>query len=149
MKTREQVLEIIKAGKESKCIDGRDYGRLVKFFPVENWKDLGFEPTGNGSSFEEKELTRKNVLYELKEDLSFAFDKALNKRGISASLMYDVIKMWMWVLDDEELYNFKEYAMYGLPLLKAVALRYGFDNRIGDDKGSEDKYDENYHDYDE
>jgi hypothetical protein len=32
--------------------------------------------------------------------------------------------------------------MYGLPLFKATALKYGFNNPIGDDLGSEDKYNE-------
>ena len=34
--------------------------------------------------------------------------------------------------------------MYGLPLLKAVAVKYGFKNPIGDDEGTEDKYSESY-----
>lgn len=32
--------------------------------------------------------------------------------------------------------------MYGLPLFKATALLYGFDNPIGDDSGSEEYYNE-------
>jgi len=31
--------------------------------------------------------------------------------------------------------------MYGLPLFKATAIKYGFPNPIGDDSGSERKYD--------
>ena len=87
-----------------------------------------------------KEYTEENILQELKSDVAFGFDKALDNRGISSSLMYEVVKMWMWVLDDE-LMDFDNYSMYGLPLFKAVALKYGFDNPIGDDSGSEDKYD--------
>jgi hypothetical protein len=32
-----------------------------------------------------------------------------------------------------------------LPLYKAVALKYGFPNPIGDDAGTEEKYSENDH----
>ena len=49
--------------------------------------------------------------------------------------------MWLWVLDDE-LDDFEEYTMYGLPLFKAVSLKYGFENMIGEEKGSELKYGE-------
>jgi hypothetical protein len=40
--------------------------------------------------------------------------------------------------------NFPEedYAMYGLPLFKAVAVKYGWNNPIGNDSGSEDKYED-------
>ena len=34
------------------------------------------------------------------------------------------------------------YAMYGLPLFKATAVKYGWDNPIGDDTGEEDFYNE-------
>lgn len=76
----------------------------------------------------------------LETDIAFAFEKALDKRGISSSLMYEVIKMWLWVLDDD-LQHFDEYSMYGFPLFKSVALKYGFPNPIGDDSGRESKYD--------
>ena len=46
------------------------------------------------------------------------------------------------IQSSEDIMNDKDYAMYGLPLFKATALKYGFDNPIGDDLGSEDKYDE-------
>jgi len=71
--------------------------------------------------------------------LKFAFEKALDQRGISASLMYDVISMWNWILE-EGLENFEEYPQYGLPLFKATALKYGFENPIGEDNGYEYKY---------
>jgi hypothetical protein len=139
MKTREQILEAVRNGKGSQCLDGRDFSRLVEFFPISDWKNFGFQPK-EGVAPEPKELTQKNVLEQLKSDLAFAFEKALDKRGISSSLMYKVIKMWMWVLDDSLQYH-DDYAMYGLPLYRAVALKYGFLNPIGQDLGNEDKYD--------
>lgn len=142
MKSQKQILDIIEKGRESQCLDGRDYNRLSNYFPVSEWKLFGFEPTEEGKEkFKPKEWTEENILEDLKSDLEFAFEKALNCRGISSGLMFETIKMWMWILDDE-LENFDEYAMYGLPLYKAVALKYGFDNPIGDDNGNEDKYDE-------
>jgi len=141
MLTKEEVLEAIKDGKESQCwTDSRDYMRLIIYFDTSEWYHFGFE-INDGKSHTPKDWTIDNILNQLKDDLEFAFEKALNKRGISSSEMFEVIKMWMWVLEDE-LQNFKddEYAMYGLPLYKAVALKYGFENQIGNDSGSEEKY---------
>jgi hypothetical protein len=84
-------------------------------------------------------LTQEEVMGYLKRDLEFAFEKALNKRGLSARTMNSVIRMWMWILDDE-LADCEEYAQYGLPLLKKVAVKYNLPNQIGDDYGNESKY---------
>ena len=68
-------------------------------------------------------------------DVAFGFEKALDKRGISSGLMYSVVKMWLRVLEDE-LAKSDAYAQYGLPLFKAVAVKYGFPNPIGEDLGT-------------
>ena len=46
-------------------------------------------------------------------------------------------------IDGRGLENFDEYPMYGLPIFKATAIKYGFENPIGEDSGSEDYYNEN------
>jgi hypothetical protein len=128
MKTKEQILTAIESGKrksEIAFIEARDFKRLTDFFPVSDWHKFGFELKEGAKAPEPEELTEENVLKHLKSDLAFAFEKALNMRGISSSLMFEVIKTWMWVLDDP-LMNFNKYSMYGLPLYKAVALKYGF-----------------------
>lgn len=145
MKTREQILKAVKEGKKPQCIDNRDFARLLRFFPIEDWELFGFTPK-EGVEHAPEDFTVENVLARLKSDVEFGFQKALDQRGISSSLMHEVVKMWLWVLEDD-LINFDEYAMYGLPLLKAVAVKYGFDNPIGEDTGSERKYDsDSYYD---
>ena len=139
MKTRNEVLEAIKTRK-SQCIDGRDYARLANFFPKEHLEIFGFE-LKEGVEWDFKEWSLENFIKQLETDVAFGFEKALNKRGISSSLIYKVVKMWLWILDDE-LIVFSDYAMYGLPLFKAVALKYSFENPIGEDSGSELKYEE-------
>lgn len=142
MKTLKEILEY-KGGDSCNFLDSRDKARLTNFFPVKDWAKLGFTLKEGGKAPKPLPLTKKNVLNKLKGDLNFAFEKALNKRGISSSLMWDVIKMWMWVLEDDELYAFEDYENYGLPLYKAVALKYGFENPIGDNKGNEYEYSDN------
>lgn len=139
MKPQEDIVKY-----ESQTLDSRDISRLASFMtkeqviahPAINLRDENAE-------WHQEEYTRENILSRLRSDLAFAFEKALDKRGISAGCMFHVIKMWMWVLDEhEDLINWsnESYAQYGLPLLRAVALRYELPNEIGEDNGDEFKY---------
>lgn len=142
MLTQDQILQQVESGRDDKrgnnaLLDGRDYSRLISFFPVEQWDVFGFAPKEGTTPPAPKPLTKEAVLEQLASDLSFAFEKALGQRGISSRLMYEVIKMWMWVLEDD-LQHHDEYAQYGLPLYKAVAIKFGLPNEIGDDSGAEE-----------
>lgn len=140
MKTLEEILNY-KGGGSCNFLDGRDCIRLSCFLTVEQWSRIGLEPKEGAdvSDHQPEPFTEENVRKHLACDLDFAFEKALDQRGISASLMYDVVKMWLWVLDDP-LADWQEYAQYGLPLLKQVAVKYGLPNPIGDDYGDEGRY---------
>lgn len=142
MLTREQVLEGVRTKQLERVLDGRNYERLADFFPVSDWPLLGFKLAEGVSPPEPKPWTEEVIKQFLEADVSFAFEKAFGKRGISAGLMYGVVKMWMWVLEDAELASetTNDYAQYGLPFLKAVAVKYGFPNPIGTDRGNEHKY---------
>jgi len=137
-----KTLEFVIKNYKSETIDSRDLDRLVQFVPEDRLKEIGMElkPEYVGKH-KAIAWTKKNILKQLKDDVEFGFEKALNCRGISSSLMAEVVKMWNWVLEDG-LEDFDDYPMYGLPIFKATAIKYGFDNPIGDDDGSEDKYDE-------
>lgn len=138
MKTLQSILD----SYTSQALDGRDIVRLAKFVPEEDFSKFGMElkPEFVGTH-EAIPFTRENVLKQLAEDVDFGFEKALDQRGISSSLMARVVQMWNWILE-EGLEDFDEYPMYGLPIFKATALKYGFPNPIGDDTGSEESYNE-------
>jgi len=149
MKTLEQLAKLAEEQKfESHCLDGRDFSRLAMFIPFNLLDKFGITP--NEDYNDEKKwneqiipFTRENVLKQLERDVDFGFEKALDKRGISSSFMFNVVKMWNWILEEGlEDWDSDNYAMYGLPLFKATAVKYGFDNPIGDDTGSEDYYNE-------
>lgn len=112
-----------------------DDSRLAKFLTEEQLEKIGFKYDGD----EPKEWTRENILEQ--PDVEFGFEKALDQRGISASLMFYVVLRWNQVLE-EGLENYPEenYAM--LPLFKATAVKYGWENPIGDDNGDEEFYNE-------
>lgn len=136
MKTLEQMLD----GFETSCLDGRDASRLSKFVPEDQLPQIGVtlkpEYVGHHDTLP---FTRENILQQMERDVEFGFEKALDQRGISAGLMYQVVSMWNQVLE-EGLEEFDDYAQYGLPLFKATAVKYGWPNPIGDDTGSESKY---------
>lgn len=141
MLTANKVLNAIQSGRESHCIDGRDYSRLVEFFPIADWPifSLSLKEGVDISEITIKKWTLDNVVAQLEEDVRFGFEKALDQRSISSGLMYEVVKMWLWILEDD-LQSFDEYAQYGLPLFKAVAVKYNFKDEISGDKGDEEKY---------
>lgn len=143
MKTLEQLKNY-----KSKCLDGRDFHRLMRFIPYSMIEDFDIEPAEEFNS-EEKwnkdllEFTRENILKELERDVAFGFEKALNKRSISSSLMFECVRLWNYILE-EGLENWGSnascYKHYGLPLFKATAVKYGWNNPIGEDSGKESKY---------
>lgn len=140
MKTLEQIKE-----RGSQTLDGRDFRRLSQFLTANQLKDFGFTLIESVSDDEWNKkvipFTRENILIQLEKDVEFGFEKALNKRGISAGLMFETVRMWNWILE-EGLEDFDSYAMYGLPLFKATALKYGWENPIGNDDGDENFYNE-------
>lgn len=135
-----KTLQEVKENYKSQTLDGRDISRLMQFIPEPELSDFGIELKDEYvGKHEAIPFTKENVLSQLKKDVDFGFEKALNQRGLSAGMMYSVVSMWNWVLG-EGLEDFDDYAQYGLPLFKATALKYGFDNPIGEDKGNERKY---------
>lgn len=140
MKTLEQIKE-----RGSQTLDGRDFRRLSQFLTANQLKDFGFTLIESVSDDEWNKkvipFTRENILIQLEKDVEFGFEKALNKRGISSGLMFETVRMWNWILE-EGLEDFDSYAMYGLPLFKATALKYGWENPIGNDDGDENFYNE-------
>mgnify|MGYP006322697717 CR=1 FL=1 len=130
----------IRDNYKSNTLDGRDLDRLAQFIPEGELKDFGLEIKDEFKGTHKTiEFTKENILLQLAKDVAFGFEKALDQRGISAGLMFSVVRMWNWILE-EGLEDFDGYAQYGLPLFKATAVKYGFPNPIGDDEGDEQKY---------
>ncbi len=126
MKTIKEILDNYKDYEV--FLDDRFGDRLCPFLTIEQMKQLGFEYNDQeqANAHKPKEWTEKNILTQLKEDVEFGWEKACDERGISSSLMYEVVKSWCKVLENE-FANFDEYAPYGKPLFKAVAKKYGWE----------------------
>ena len=103
-----RTLDEILSNYKSNCLDGRDTYRLWAFIPwdvAKNYPDFldnVVEEYRNEemwmSKIYVKPYTRENILEQLRSDVAFGFEKALDRRGISASFMFEVVRMWNWFL---------------------------------------------------
>lgn len=134
---------------------------LGKDIFVKEWSTTGYSQGDyvKGIAFCTKERYTKMVSNNT-SDWKTQIDKLIDDEVKS-------IGMWMWgdvkgyVLEkkvkfvkkykdesreDEEGEEWEEvdYAFYGLPLFKATAVKYGWDNPIGEDSGREKKYNSQY-----
>lgn len=133
-----QLDYILNNWDKSNSLLGDMFGRrLRQFLTVEQAKSIDWEVSKQ--YHKTIEFTKQNVLKQLESDVAFGFKKALEKNLLISKLMFDVVKEWLFILEDP-LKDFDDYSMYGLPLFKAVAVKYGFDNPIEEDDGSKDKY---------
>ncbi len=79
----------------------------------------------------------KRPLDEARAYLSFAFDKCLDHRGISASRSLNHFRTWFWLAGDDKTLAFIEddanYPQYGAPVLAKIAEVLGV--ALPDDEG--------------
>ncbi len=81
-------LQQIKEQYKSRTLDGRDLSRLMQFIPENELTGFGIELKDEyKGKHQHIPFTKENVIEQLKSDVAFGFTKALNQRGISASLM--------------------------------------------------------------
>lgn len=123
MLTIDYVKEHIDEIEQDKFMDRRFTKRFIDYLPVEEWKEFGFEYKGE-DNFVPKDWTEENIKIDLKSDLEFAIEKALGRRGISASLMYNVLKSWCIILENG--LDKTDYGWYGDKIIKAIDEYYGF-----------------------
>ena len=125
MKTINEILENYE--EYETFMDDRFGARLCSFLTVEQAEKIGF---AFKDEYKDKHIpkawTEENVVNQLKEDVLFGWEKACDERGISASLMYEVVKSWCKVLENDLQY-FSDYDPYGKPLFKAVAQEYNIE----------------------
>lgn len=93
------VKEHINEFEEDDFIECRFTKRFLDFLPVSEWDKFGFEYIGEGEHIP-KEWTEENILSQLREDVAFGYEKAVDERGISSSLMAMVVNAWCKILQN-------------------------------------------------
>lgn len=75
---------------------------------------------------------RDSILKQMHEYMSFAWEKANNMRGISASRSMSHYSAWSWMIG-EDFGDLQDYEFYGKPHLVAICERFGWDHKQWDD----------------
>lgn len=130
MKTMEQIQEKIK--EENKKFLSFFTSAVIDFLPFEQVEeylnDEYLKKIESGEEkWEQKELTRENVIDAMREYMPFAWEKAENHKGISASRSISKFKAWLWLIDEYDAIEWDNYENYGCPILKQITDIYGFD----------------------
>jgi hypothetical protein len=139
VRTKEEILARWKGGDDVLGLAGGDLvGRLSFDFATSKGivkEDVTREEWERDILDTSIEGIKKEMIWYL----SFAWDKALDHRGISANRSILHIKNWLWLIGDEEALRFAEsrgnYAQYGAPILKYVGNKYGA--KMPDDERAE------------
>lgn len=133
MRTQEEIVKRIEERIEEDFF-GFETSDYISRLSFENAKQFLKE----GVKSDEWKLSNQDPIDELKEYMSFAWDKANNCRGISAGRNISHIIAWLW-LADHEIYNEvkrmneEEYQYYGKDILKYVCDNFDIDSSVYDD----------------
>ena len=100
MKSLEYVKEHYDEFEEDNFLDKRWTKRFLDFLPIDEWDKYGFKLCDGKEAPVVKEWTEKNILEQLKSDVEFGYEKAIDERGISSELMAMVVNTWCKVLEN-------------------------------------------------
>lgn len=129
MRTPEEIAKYYETRQRDDFL-GFEAGVLIPYLPYElakPWLKPDSSPEFWG---EQPPLTEEGMLETMRDYMAFAWDKALNHRGISASRSVTKMASWLWLLGNDEMvafcHNDANYENYGAPILKAICDKYGF-----------------------
>jgi len=131
MKTQDEIVERIRDLKE-------DFGCwnlevLIDFIDFEHAKEfLVDDAKGENWKWKPEYLDNDYILEQMREYMTFAWEKANNCRGISANRSVEKMIQFIWLIgglayadEIKEDYELR-YDYYGKGILRKICLRYGF-----------------------
>lgn len=137
MKTQVEIINKIKEiEKNGEDFFGVTRSDLVDFLTFENAKTFLKEDVTEKSWNELRakigifvEGSDEVAINRMLDYLPFAWEKANDCRGLSASRSIDHMKAYLWLLGDEELLNYikNNYMLYGKNILKKISVKYKFE----------------------
>ncbi len=130
MKTQEEIVKQVEK-KTADDLFGFQTSCLIPYLDYEHAKQY-LKPEVTRENWQREE---KSPADEIKDYMPFAWDKANNCRGISASRSIEHMIGWLWLDGKDELLPKmeSEYEFYGKPCLVLVCQEYGIDWRELDD----------------
>uniref|UniRef100_A0AB74UH30 Uncharacterized protein n=1 Tax=Caulobacter phage BL57 TaxID=3348355 RepID=A0AB74UH30_9VIRU len=115
---------------------GFQSGDLIAYLPFEDAKPF-LNDTAKPEVWTPNVNTPEAIKQQIHDYMEFAWDKANNRRGLSAGRSLDHMKAWLWLLGEDETWvaslKLSEYTHYGKPQLRAICKRFGWDWTVWDD----------------
>jgi hypothetical protein len=135
MRTQLEIAEKCKADEAENPLFGMFTTEvLIPYLDGEHAKP--FLKKGSKTESWEKEIhsrhsTDADVLEEMKAYMGFAWEKTINHRGISSIRSITKMRAWLWLLGDNELFDWAgdeaNYTNYGAPILMRISKQYKFE----------------------
>jgi hypothetical protein len=133
MKTEQEILDRIEAIKKDDFF-GSQSQELISYLSFDNAKPYLVEGT-KAQDWKPRENAPDAIKGEMRGYLSFAWEKANDQRGLSASRSIDHMRAFLWLLGEDTLLERMDtaYEFYGKPCLVLCSELCGFDWRAHDD----------------
>lgn len=126
MRTDAEILAHI-AAVESDDFFGFIRGDLISYLPFESAKPF-LKDDVTPKDWKERPRDRESVIAQIEAYMPFAWDKANNRRGLSAGRSINHMQAWLWMLGEETAADsISHYTLYGKPQLRAICEHFGWD----------------------
>lgn len=129
MRTQGEIVERVRA---SRTMFGFQAEVLVPHLDFEHAREF-LKPEMTLEKWEEGEdpspLTEARAVEDFRKYAEFAWGKARDHRGLSASRSVEKLSTWTWLLGRDDVLEAVEavgYAQYGCPKLKVICDAFGF-----------------------
>lgn len=133
MRSQEEIVARIEEIKKDDFF-GFETSDLIDFLDFEHAKQY-LKPEATAKEWDARE--HKTAEESIKSYMAFAWEKANDKRGISASRSVSHMRSWAWLAGNQELTDFineeGHYAPYGKPILAKICEVYNLPNQDNGD----------------
>jgi len=107
---------------------------LISYLPLEAAKEFITLDDEDAAKWKPLPRDRASIEVEIKSYIPFAWDKANNRRGISALRSMCHFHAWIWMLDElDKVGDLLEYDFYGKDNLRKICEVYGLNPDKWDD----------------
>ena len=131
-RSQEDILARINQLKDTDFF-GHQISDLVDFLEYENAKPF-LKPDTTKEQWDATSSDRDTILKRMEEYMDFAWEKANDRRGLSAGRSMDHYSAWVWMLGDQDKFgDLGDYEYYGKDNLKKICDTYGWDSSKWDD----------------
>lgn len=132
-RTQKEIVQRVKRVIQTDMF-GFEVPELIGYLDYEHAKEFLKEGVTEKDWSKDKRLTPKE---QIEDYMWFAWEKANNKRGISAYRSMLHMRAWIW-LDDPEFFNeidseIEDFEYYGKDVLVKICKHYGLDYTQWDD----------------